>query len=70
MQQLETERLQELIGDDERAVAFLEQQVGSIRRRIESRRAQLAELSLRAPILRGESLIGAAIRKLRCTATD
>jgi hypothetical protein len=34
VQHLEKVRLAELIGDDERAVAFLEQQIQSIRRRI------------------------------------
>jgi hypothetical protein len=41
--QLEVERLQELIGDDERAAAFLEQQLHSIRRRIASRQWQIQE---------------------------
>jgi len=45
LEQLEPERLEELIGDDERAAAFLEQQLSLIRRRIESRQRQIRELT-------------------------
>jgi len=43
--QLEVERLEELIGDDERAATFLEQQLSSIRRRIEARRRLVQQAS-------------------------
>jgi hypothetical protein len=45
MQHLEKVRLAELIEEDERAAAFLETQLGHIRRRIATRMAELREAS-------------------------